>query len=56
MLRFARYLVEKIGVAVVPGRAFTTMRLMARSRCALRFARRDETLAAAEERLKRLHA
>ena len=53
---FARYLVEKIGVAVVPASSFYNDAADGAKQVRFTFCKRDETLAAAEERLKRLHA
>jgi aminotransferase len=51
---FARYLVEEIGVAAVPGSSFYSESLAGRERLRFHYARRRETLEAAAERLSRL--
>ena len=43
-LEFTRFLVKEIGVAAVPGPAFTAIRKMERSKCALLSARRTKPL------------
>jgi aspartate/methionine/tyrosine aminotransferase len=53
---FARHLVEKIGVAAVPGSSFHADPAAGRQRLRFQFARRRETLDAAVERLARLKA
>jgi aminotransferase len=55
-VRFARYLVEKIGVAVVPGSSFYNDARDGASQVRFTFCKKEETLAAAEERLAKLHA
>ena len=55
-VRFAKYLVEKIGVAVVPGSSFYNDARDGSSQVRFTFCKKDETLSAAEERLSRLHA
>jgi aminotransferase len=55
-VRFAKYLVEKIGVAVVPGSSFYNDPQDGASQVRFTFCKKDETLSAAEERLSRLHA
>jgi aminotransferase len=53
-VEFARYLVKEIGVAVVPGSSFYHDPGLGRSQVRFTFCKRDETLTAAEERLRRL--
>jgi aminotransferase len=53
---FARYLVEDGGVAAVPGSSFYSDPAAGRQRLRFHFARRQETLVAAAERLGRLSA
>jgi len=55
-VRFAKYLVEKIGVAVVPGSSFYNDAHDGASQVRFTFCKKEETLAAAEQRLARLHA
>jgi aspartate/methionine/tyrosine aminotransferase len=55
-VRFAKYLVEKIGVAVVPGSSFYNDARDGASQVRFTFCKKEETLAAAEERLSQLHA
>jgi len=55
-VRFAKYLVEKIGVAVVPGSSFYNDPRDGASQVRFTFCKKDETLSAAEERLSKLHA
>ncbi len=55
-VRFAKYLVEEIGVAVVPGSSFYNDARDGASQVRFTFCKREETLAAAEARLARLHA
>ena len=55
-VRFARYLVEKVGVAVVPGSSFYNDPRDGASQVRFTFCKKDETLAAAEQRLSKLHA
>ncbi|HKW35541.1 MAG TPA: aminotransferase class I/II-fold pyridoxal phosphate-dependent enzyme [Candidatus Acidoferrum sp.] len=55
-VRFAKYLVEKIGVAVVPGSSFYNDPRVGASQVRFTFCKKDETLSAAEERLSKLHA
>ncbi len=52
---FARYLVEKIGVAVVPGSSFYNNPADGSRQVRFTFCKTDQTLAAAAERLARLH-
>jgi aspartate/methionine/tyrosine aminotransferase len=51
---FAKYLVEEIGVACVPGSSFYNNAQDGASQVRFTFCKREETLAAAEERFKRL--
>jgi len=53
-VRFAKYLVEKIGVAVVPGSSFYNDANDGASQVRFTFCKKEETLAAAEERLSKL--
>ena len=53
---FSKYMVEKIGVAVVPGSSFYNDPRDGRSQVRFTFCKKESTLAAAEERLSRLHA
>ncbi len=53
---FARILVEKIGVAVVPGSSFYNDPRDGASQVRFTFCKKEETLAAAEQRLAKLHA
>jgi len=55
-VRFAKYLVEEIGVAVVPGSSFYNDANDGASQVRFTFCKKESTLAAAEERLARLHA
>ena len=53
---FAKYLVEKIGVACVPGSSFYNNAQDGASQVRFTFCKKEETLAAAEARLAKLHA
>jgi aspartate/methionine/tyrosine aminotransferase len=53
-LEFARFLVKDVGVAVVPGSSFYHDPKLGSSQVRFTFCKRDETLAAAEERLQKL--
>ena len=53
---FARFLVEEVGVAAVPGSSFYSDPESGRQRLRFHFARRRETLEAAAERLGRMKA
>ena len=55
-VRFAKYLVQKIGVAVVPGSSFYNNSADGASQVRFTFCKKEATLAAAEERLAKLHA
>jgi aspartate/methionine/tyrosine aminotransferase len=55
-MRFAKYLVEEIGVAVVPGSSFYNDPRDGASQVRFTFCKKEETLAAAEARLSKLHA
>ena len=55
-VRFAKYLVEEIGVAVVPGSSFYNDPKDGANQVRFTFCKKESTLAAAEERLARLHA
>ena len=52
---FAKYLVQEIGVACVPGSSFYNDPQDGASQVRFTFCKKEETLAAAEERFKRLH-
>ena len=54
-VRFAKYLVEEIKVAVVPGSSFYNDARDGASQVRFTFCKKEETLAAAEARLARLH-
>jgi len=51
---FAKFLVEKVGVAVVPGSSFYNEALDGATQVRFTFCKKESTLAAAEERLSRL--
>jgi aspartate/methionine/tyrosine aminotransferase len=53
-LEFARFLVKDVGVAVVPGSSFYHDPKLGSTQVRFTFCKRDETLAAAEERLQKL--
>jgi len=53
---FAKYLVEKIGVACVPGSSFYNDPQDGASQVRFTFCKKEETLAAAEQRFAHLHA
>jgi aspartate/methionine/tyrosine aminotransferase len=53
-VEFAHFMVKQIGVAVVPGSSFYHDPQKGRTQVRFCFCKRDETLAAAEERLKKL--
>src|SRR5713226_7989652 len=55
-VRFAKFLVEEIGVAVVPGSSSYDNPQDGAPQVRFTFCKKEETLAAAEERLSRLHA
>ena len=55
-VRFAKYLVEEIGVAVVPGSSFYNDPNDGANQVRFTFCKKESTLAAAEERLAKLHA
>ena len=55
-VRFSKYLVEKVGVAVVPGSSFYNDPRDGASQVRFTFCKKVETLAAAEQRLSRLRA
>jgi aminotransferase len=55
-VRFAKYLVQEIGVAVVPGSSFYNDARDGASQVRFTFCKKESTLAAAEERLSKLHA
>src|SRR6267378_3731856 len=53
---FAKYLVEEIGIACVPGSSFYNDAQDGASQVRFTFCKKEETLAAAEARLAKLHA
>ncbi|GAC1623042.1 MAG: aminotransferase class I/II-fold pyridoxal phosphate-dependent enzyme [Candidatus Acidiferrum sp.] len=53
-LSFAKYLVETVGVAVVPGSSFYKNAQDGASQIRFTFCKKEETLAAAEQRLRKL--
>jgi aminotransferase len=55
-VEFARFLVKDIGVAVVPGSSFYHDPELGRAQVRFTFCKKDETLAAAEERLQKLRS
>jgi aspartate/methionine/tyrosine aminotransferase len=55
-VRFAKYLVEEIGVAVVPGSSFYNDAADGASQVRFTFCKKESTLAAAEQRLSKLRA
>jgi aspartate/methionine/tyrosine aminotransferase len=55
-VRFAKYLVEEIGVASVPGSSFYNDPNDGATQVRFTFCKKEETLAAAEQRLAKLHA
>ncbi|MEK6288810.1 MAG: hypothetical protein AABO57_24090 [Acidobacteriota bacterium] len=55
-VEFSKFLVKDIGVAVVPGSSFYHEPELGRSQVRFTFCKRDETLAAAEERLQKLES
>lgn len=55
-LSFARYLVEKIGIAVVPGSSFYNDPASGARQVRFTFCKKESTLAAAAEKLSKLHA
>jgi aminotransferase len=55
-VEFARFLVKEIGVAVVPGSSFYHDPKLGRTQVRFTFCKKDETLTAAEERLRKLSA
>jgi len=54
-ITFAKFLVEKVGVAVVPGSSFYNDVRDGASQIRFTFCKKESTLAAAEERLSHLH-
>jgi aspartate/methionine/tyrosine aminotransferase len=54
-VEFSRFLVKNIGVATVPGSSFFNDPATGKDIIRFTFCKREETLAAAEERLKNLH-
>jgi aminotransferase len=55
-VEFSRFLVKDIGVAVVPGSSFYHDPELGRAQVRFTFCKKDETLAAAEERLQKLRS
>jgi len=55
-VRFAKYLVEKIDIAIVPDSSFYNDSRDGASQVRFTFCKKEETLAAAEQRLSKLHA
>ncbi|HUK91091.1 MAG TPA: aminotransferase class I/II-fold pyridoxal phosphate-dependent enzyme [Blastocatellia bacterium] len=53
-MEFARFLVQEIGVAVVPGSSFYHQPELGRTQIRFCFCKRDETLVAAQQRLQKL--
>jgi len=53
---FAKFLVERVGVAVVPGSSFYNDARNGASQVRFTFCKKESTLAAAEERLSKLHS
>lgn len=53
-VEFATFLVKEVGVATVPGSSFFSDREAGKNLIRFTFCKRDETLAAAEERLKKI--
>jgi aminotransferase len=53
-VEFSRFLVKEIGVAVVPGSSFYHEPKLGSTQVRFTFCKKDETLAAAEERLQNL--
>jgi aminotransferase len=53
---FARYLVEEIGLAIVPGSSFYNQNADGAKQVRFTFCKKDQTLDAAEERLSHLRA
>jgi aminotransferase len=55
-MAFSRYLVEKIGIAVVPGSSFYDDPKMGARQVRFTFCKKESTLAACAEKLSKLHA
>ncbi len=55
-IAFSKFLVEKIGVAVVPGSSFYNDARDGATQVRFTFCKKESTLAAAEQRLSKLHA
>ena len=53
---FAKYLVQEIGVACVPGSSFYNHSQDGATQVRFTFCKKEETLAAAEQRFTKLHA
>lgn len=54
-VEFARYLVQEVGVAAVPGSSFYHDPILGRNQIRFTFSKKDETLLAAGQRLKKVH-
>jgi aminotransferase len=55
-LAFSRYLVEKIGIAVVPGSSFYDDQKMGARQVRFTFCKKESTLAACAEKLSKMRA
>jgi aminotransferase len=55
-ISFSRYLVEKIGIAVVPGSSFYYNAAMGARQVRFTFCKKESTLAACAEKLSKLHS
>jgi aminotransferase len=55
-LSFSRYLVEKIGIAVVPGSSFYDEPAMGARQARFTFCKKESTLAACAEKLSKLQS
>jgi aspartate/methionine/tyrosine aminotransferase len=55
-MAFSKYLVEKIGVAVVPGSSFYDDPAMGANQVRFTFCKKESTLAACAEKLSKLRA
>jgi aminotransferase len=55
-ISFSRYLVEKIGIAVVPGSSFYDDPAMGANQVRFTFCKKESTLAACAEKLAKLRA
>ncbi|MBI1987940.1 MAG: aminotransferase class I/II-fold pyridoxal phosphate-dependent enzyme [Nitrospinae bacterium] len=54
-VEFARYLVQEVGVAAVPGSSFYHEPGLGRNQIRFTFSKKEETLLAAGQRLKKVH-